>query len=131
MAIRVALPTDIPNIILNIEGLNDLKAYLIKGFENPRVKKTYGQSTFQEATVGAFSMGKFLKDYTTQVNSNNMSKLISKMDSLQTYFQTIQNRGTYKPKTLPIEAGIMLNPIITLLISVDLMVEKNSLYRTI
>ena len=38
-------------------------------------------------------MGKFVEDYTTQVNSNDMSKLISKMDSLQTSFQTIQNRS--------------------------------------
>ena len=101
MAIMGALPTDIQNTTLNIEGLNDLKEYLIKVFENPSVKKTYGQSTSQEATVGAFSMGKFVEDYTTQVNSNDMSKLISIMDSLQTSFQTIQNRGTYKPKGTP------------------------------
>ena len=34
MAIRVALPTDIHNTTLNIEGLNGLKEYLIKVFEN-------------------------------------------------------------------------------------------------
>ena len=93
MAIRGALPTDIHNTTLNIERLNDFKEYLIKVFENPRIKKAYGQSTSQEATVGAFSMGKFVEDYNTQLNLNDMSKLISKMDLLQTSFQTIQNRG--------------------------------------
>ena len=91
MAIRGTLPTDIHNTNLNIEGLNDHKAYLIKVFEHPRVMKAYGQSTSQEATVVAFSMGKFVEDYTTKVNLNDMSKLISKIDSLQTAFQTIQN----------------------------------------
>ena len=38
--------------------------------------------TSQEAMVGAFSMEEFAEDYTTQVNSKDMSKLISKMDSL-------------------------------------------------
>ena len=101
MPIRHALPTDIHNITLNIEGLNDIKEYLIKVFENPRVSKAYRQSTSQEATVEAFSLGKFVEEYTTQVNLNNMSKLISKIDSLQTSFQTIQSRGPYKPKFTP------------------------------
>ena len=81
MAIRGVLPPDIHNTTLNIEVLNDLKEYIIQDFENPRVKKAYGQSTSQEATVGALSMGKFVEDYTTQVNSNDISELISKMDS--------------------------------------------------
>ena len=98
MAIRGALPTDIHNMTLNIEGLNDLKEYLIKVFENPRVKKAYGQSICEGVALRAFSMGKFVEDSTTQVNSNDMSKLISKMDLLQTSFQTTQNRGPYKPK---------------------------------
>ena len=31
-------------------------------------------------------MGKFVEDYTTKVNSNDMSKIVSKMDLLQTTF---------------------------------------------
>ena len=89
VAIRGALPIDIHNMTLNIERLNDLKEYLIKVFENPRVKKAYGQRTFQEATVGAFSKGKFVEDYTTQVNLNDIGKVISKIDLLQISFQTI------------------------------------------
>ena len=68
MSIRGALPTDIHNRNLNIEGLNDLKEYLIKVLENARMKKAYRQSTSQEATEGAFSIGKFVEEYTTQVN---------------------------------------------------------------
>ena len=45
MAIRGALPTDIHNTTLNIDRLQDLKEYLIKVFENPRIKKAYEQST--------------------------------------------------------------------------------------
>ena len=86
MAIKGALPTDIYNTALNIEGLNDLKEYLIKGFENPRVKKTYGQSTSQEARVGAFSMGRFVQDYTPQVNLKVLSKLISQMGFVANLF---------------------------------------------
>ena len=48
MAIRGVLPTDIHNRTLNTEGLNDLKGYLIKVFENPRVRKAYGQCTSQD-----------------------------------------------------------------------------------
>ena len=40
-------------------------------------------------------------DYTAQVSSNDISKLISKMNSLQTFFQTIQNRVKYRPKVTP------------------------------
>ena len=101
MAVRVTLPIDIPNTALNIEELNDLKEYLIKVFENPRVMMAYGQSTSQEATLGAFSIRKFVEDYITQVNSNNISKLISKRDSMQTSFQTIQNRDSHKSKVTP------------------------------
>ena len=125
MVVMSALPTDIHNTTLNIEGLNDLKEYLIM------VKKAYGQSTSQEVTVGAFSMEKFVEDYTTQVNSNDMSKLISKMESLQTFFKPFKIWANTNLKSFPIEAGIMLNPMTTLLISVDLMVERNSLVRTI
>ena len=54
-------------------------------------------------------MGIDVEDYTAQVNSNDMSKLISKIDLLQTSFQAIQNRVHTNLKSLPIEAGIMLN----------------------
>ena len=46
-------------------------------------------------------MGNFVQDYTTQVNSNDMSKLILKMDLLQISFQIIQNRGPYNSKVTP------------------------------
>ena len=75
-------------------------------------------------------MGTFVEDYTTQVNLNDMSKLISKMDSLQTSYKTIQNRGLYKPKVTPYRGRHYGKPMNVLLISEDLMVEKNSLGRT-
>ena len=62
MANKGALPTEIHNASLNIEGMNDIKEYLIKVFENTRVKKVYGRCTSHKATVGAFSMGKFVED---------------------------------------------------------------------
>ena len=97
MAIRGALPTDIHNTTLDIERWNDLKEYLIKVFENHRVKKAYGQNTSQETTVGAFIGGKFVEDHNTQLNLNDMSNI----HSLQISFQTIQNKGPYKPKFTP------------------------------
>ena len=68
IAIRGSLLTEIHDTNLNIERLNDLNEYLIKLFENPRVKKAYGQNTSEEAMIGVFSMGKFIDEYTTQVN---------------------------------------------------------------
>ena len=124
-------PTDIHNTTLNIEGLYDLREYLIKVFESPRVKKAYGQSTSQEATEGAFSMEKFVEDYTTEVNSNDMRKFIFKVDSLQTSFQTLQNRGPYNPEVTPHRGRHSAKPYDCLLISGNLMLEKISLSRLI
>ena len=46
-------------------------------------------------------MGKYIEDYATPVDSTDMSKLISKMDSLEALFQSIQGRGPYKPQVAP------------------------------
>ena len=81
---------------LNIDELNDLKEYVFRVFENPRVKKAYKQSTSGEAIVEAFSMATFVEHLL-----NDMSTLISKMNLLKTSFQAIQNRGPYKPKVTP------------------------------
>ena len=57
-------------------------------------------------------MGKFIEDYVTPVDSIDMSKLISKMDSLEVSFQSIQGRGPYKPQVATQSAGILRNSII-------------------
>ena len=46
-------------------------------------------------------MEKLIEDYSTQVNSHDIRKIISKMDSLQASFQTMENRGPYKSKVTP------------------------------
>ena len=101
MAARGALPTETHNRTLNIERLNYIKEYLIKIFENPRGQEGIWTKYLSRSYGRSFFMEKLVEDYTSQVNSNDLSKLISKMDLLQTSFQAIQNRGPYKPKVNP------------------------------
>ena len=96
MAIKGTLPIEIYYVCLNIDGFNALKEFLIKVFDNPQLKKSYSQSISKDSFTGAFSMGKDIEDYATPVDSADMSKLISKMDSLEASFQSMQGRGPYK-----------------------------------
>ena len=67
-------------------------------FDNSQLKKSYGQSISKDSVTGAFSIGKYIEDCATPVHSVGISKLISKMDSLEASFQSIQGRGQYKPQ---------------------------------
>ena len=77
------------------------KNFLVKVFGNPRLKKSYGQGTSKDSITGAFSMGKYIEDYATPIDSTDMSKLISKMDSLEASFQSIKGQGPYKHQVAP------------------------------
>ena len=43
MAVKGAMPLDLQNLILGMDDLDALKNFLIKVFDNPRMKQTYGK----------------------------------------------------------------------------------------
>ena len=67
MAIKGTLPIEIYNTSLNVDSFHALKEFLIKMFDNPRLKKSYGQGTSKDSITGALSMGKYIEDYATQI----------------------------------------------------------------
>ena len=101
MAIKVNWPIKMYNTCLNIDGFNAFIEFLIKVFDNARLKKSYGQGTSKDTITGAFSMGTYIRDYATPISSADMSKLISGMDSLEASFQSLQCRGPYEPQAAP------------------------------
>ncbi len=96
MAVKGCLPLDVHNSCLNMDTMAELKPFVIRVFDNPRVKKSYGRTDGKTAT-SAFSMGETVE----QPASSEVGKLISKMDSLQLSLYSMKDRRPFKPQVTP------------------------------
>ena len=56
MAVKGVMPLDLQNLILGMDDLDALKNFLIKVFDNPWMKQTYGK---KEVAGGAGAPGTF------------------------------------------------------------------------
>ena len=69
---------------LSIDNLDDLRAVLIKVFDNPKVKKNYASASGATAASTAFSMVRYQEeDRPSIATSDDVGKLMSKLDSLE------------------------------------------------
>ena len=99
MAITGMLPIKMYNTGLNINALNDLKDFLIKVFDNPRIKNRYA-AKYDEPNGTAFSMVKNV-DTPYPGATAEMGELISKIDSIELFLHALSNKGSYKPRVSP------------------------------
>ena len=100
VAIKWVLPIKIYNTCLNINALNDLKDFLTKVFDNPRIKNRYAAANDCESSGTALSMVKNV-DIQSLGATAEMGKLISKIDSIELSLHTLNNKGPYKPRVSP------------------------------
>ena len=96
MAIKGCLPMDVHNSCLNIDALPDLKQFLIRVFDNPRMKKAYNKTEPAGAGTSAFSAFS-----ATEGTSPDLGKLITKLDSLQLSLNSFSDKKPYKPQAAP------------------------------
>ena len=97
MAIKGCLPMDVHNSCLNMDTMAVLKPFLIRVFDNPRVKKAYVKTEGAAAGATAFSTATDINS----ANSSEVGKLVKKLDSLELAFHSFQNRKPYKPQITP------------------------------
>ena len=100
MVIKGMLPIKIYNKCLNINALNDLKDFLIKVVDNPRIKNRYSTAKDSEPSGSAFSIVKNV-DTPSLGAATEMGELISKIDSIELSLHSLNNKGSYKPRVSP------------------------------
>ena len=100
MMIKDMLPIKVYNTCPNINALNDLKDFLIKVFDNPRIKSRYAAAKDSEPSGSAFSMVKNM-DTPSPVATIEMAELISITDSIKLSLHSLNNKGPYKHRVSP------------------------------
>ena len=108
MAIRDCMPMEVFTMCLSIDNLDDLRAVLIKVFDNPKVKKNYTSASGATTAPTAFSMARYQEEYSPpSAKSNDVGKLMSKFDSLEYSIRKMSvadprhRQQKYKPEVMP------------------------------
>ena len=108
MAIRDCMPMEVFTMCLSIDNLDDLRAALIKVFDNPKVKKNYASASGATAAPTAFSMARYQEeDSPPSATSDDVGKLMSKFDSLEYSIRKMSvadprhRQQKYKPEVTP------------------------------
>ena len=84
MDIRDCMPMEVFTMCLSIDNLDDLRAALIKVFDNPKVKRNYASASGATAAPMAFSMARYQEGQRpSTATSDDVGKLMSKFDSLE------------------------------------------------
>ena len=101
MAVKGAMPLDLQNLILGMDDLDALKNFLIKVFDNPRMKQTYGK---KEVAGGAGAPGAFSQ--TTVIGeqpTKGMEYFYNKLDRLEEKMgrMNLSDTGPRKPPFKP------------------------------
>ena len=98
--IKGLLPIKIYNTCLSINALDDLKDFLIKVFDNPKIKNRYAAPKDGESSGTTFSMVKNV-DTPSPGATAEMGEFISKIDSIELSLHALNNKGPYKPRVSP------------------------------
>ena len=80
--------------------MNDLKDFLIKVFDNSRIKSRYAAAKDGEPSGSAFSIVKNV-DTTSLGAATELDELISKIASIELSLHSLNNDGPYKPRVSP------------------------------
>ena len=102
MVIKGMLVIKIYNTCLNINAMNDLKEFLIKVFDNPRIKNSYAAAKDGEYSGTAFSMVRNV-DTPSVGGPAEIGELISKIDSLELSLHALNNKGPINPEFPPVD----------------------------
>ena len=97
LVIKGNLSIEIYNTCLNI---NVLKDFLIKVFDNPRIKSRYAAAKDGESSGSAFSMVKNVDTLRLGATAE-MGELISKIDAIELFIHVLNNKGPYKLRVSP------------------------------
>ena len=105
LAKKVAMPVEIQNLLLTMNDFTTLKPFLIKVFDNPKMKQVYGKKSDGASTssAGAFTA---VKSQDPPV-PNSLSYFCSKMDKLEdklgqlTLFDNRPRRPPFKLTATP------------------------------
>ena len=100
MAIKGVLSFTIYNTCLHINALNDLKYFLINVFDNPRIKNRYVAAKDGEPSRSTFSMVKNV-DTPSLGATPEMGEIVSKIDLIELFLHSLNNKGPYKPRVAP------------------------------
>ena len=82
MAIKSNMPRDIYGLCMQYQKLEELKKFLIKLFENPRMKSAMPSIT-AEVETSAFSIGEFVNNDVVSATSDDIGKLKNEISALQ------------------------------------------------
>ena len=101
MAIKSNMPRDIYGLCMQYDKLDELKKFLIKLFENPRMKSAVPSIT-AEVDTSAFSMGEFVNNDVVSATSEDIGKLKNEISALQFKVRRIMpSDSRNKPNTKP------------------------------
>ena len=100
MVIKGMSPIKIYNTCLHINALDDLKDFLIKVFDNHRIKNRYAAAKDSEPRGSAFSIVKNV-DTPSLGATTEMGELISKIDSIELPLHSLDNKDPYKFRVSP------------------------------
>ena len=82
MTIKSNMPRDVYGLCMQYDELDELKKFLIKLFENPRMKSAVPSIT-AEADTSAFSVGEFVNNDVISATSDDIGKLKNEISALQ------------------------------------------------
>ena len=105
MAVKGALPIEIQNLTITIDDIDQLRTFLIKVFDNPRMRATYGGTKESPGTSsGAFAAATAV----AEPYDPGMTSLWNKLNSIESKFNKFSvsdtrhpNARQYKPQVTP------------------------------
>ena len=108
MAIKSNMPTDVYGLCMQYNELDKLKKFLIKLFENPRIKSEV-PSLAPAAETSAFSIGEYVNNDVVSGTSDDIDKLKHEISSLHYKARRMRsaesrskaNSKPWKPKVTP------------------------------
>ena len=101
MAIKSNMPRDVYGLCMQYDTLDKLKKFLIKLFENPRMKPAVPSIT-AAAETSAFSMGEYVNNDVISATSGDIGKLKIEISTLQYKVRRMTSADTRsKPNSKP------------------------------
>ena len=89
MAVKSVLPRDVYGICMTYKTLEELKAFLIELFSNPKMREVVPGTACAVAELGVFSIGQHLENNVVGPTAADVSKIHQDMNDLQVRFNKI------------------------------------------
>ena len=83
MAVKSVLPRDVYGICMTCKKLNELKAFLIELFSNPKMREAIPGTASAVTDPGVFSIGQHVENNVVNPNAADVSKICQDMNALQ------------------------------------------------